>query len=190
MKSLDNTTAANFFALRQRLATIQGLIYTKIQSLTASKNQCDLARAQAELNPQLTAWKQEFPFRFAQQELVGRWPWHAILFMILFACEYFDALLQLNREMNSDRVKFLAHDCPAANSLRSQIFSRSPLVLIAAREALDLALLVTNGNFANLWYIDAPASTRPIANNVFFQGVLRLSSRGHHHSPSRHARES
>jgi hypothetical protein len=152
VRSLDHTFRVDFFVAAHRLAAIQGLIWSRVQSATARKTRLDLLKAQSELNPLLAAWKNDFPFEFKREALIGRWPKHSILYIIMLHFQYFQSLLELNKEPEeSTNEGPLSGDFEPARSLHSHTYSTAPHVIEAARDALDLASLAPRGNFAHVW---------------------------------------
>ena len=153
IRSLDYYFETNLFAISQRLAVIQGQVWQRIYSAGTIANRSSLLMAQNELNPVLAAWKSSLEFGFKQVDLVGRWPKHAIVHIVVLHFRYFHTLVELNREppMNKDEINPLSGDCPVAKSLPSYPHSTAPIAVDAARDALDLASLTPRGNFQNVW---------------------------------------
>ena len=153
VRSLDSYFEVNLFAVSQRLATIQDQVWSRIHSAAMITNRNRLKAAQDELNPVLAAWKKDLPFEFKCEDLVGRWPKHAILHIVVLHFRYFHTLVELNKDppMDKDDMSPLNGDCPVAKSLPRYPHSTSMLAVEAARDALDLAALTPRGNFQNVW---------------------------------------
>lgn len=154
VRSLDWTSEVNLFAVSQRLASIQGQIWSRIHSAGATGKRAALETAQNDLNPVLATWKNYLPFEFKQEDLVGRWPKYAIVHIVVLHFRYFQTLVELNKvpPMEKDDMSPLNGDCPIAKSLPSYPHSTSMVAVEAARNALDLAALTPRGNFQNVWY--------------------------------------
>ena len=153
IRSLDSYFEVNLFTASQRLAAIQGKVWNRIDSAATPATRNVLQAAQDELNPCLAAWKDTLPFDFKQEDLVGRWPKHAIVHIVVLHFRYFHTLVELNKEppMEKDELNPLNDDCPVAKSLPSYPHSTAPIAVEAARDALDLASLTPRGNFQNVW---------------------------------------
>ena len=153
VRSLDSCFDTNLFKASQRLASIQARVWERTLSGSAIMTQQALQVAQNELNPALAAWKAELPFKFQKDDLVGRWPKHAILHIVVMHFRYFHTLVELNKEppMEKNDMNPLNGDCPVAQSLPSYPHSTALVAVEAARDALDLASLTPRGNFQNVW---------------------------------------
>ena len=151
IRSLDAYFEVNSFVVSQRLAAIQGQIWSRIHSARALADRASLQKAQNELNPILAAWKDDLPFEFRPEDLVGRWPKYAIVNIITLQFRYFHTLVELNKEPPLDQDSPLNSDCPIAGSLPSYPHSTAIVAVEAARDALDLASLTPRGNFQNVW---------------------------------------
>lgn len=151
--SYDACFDTNLFRASQRLASIQSRVWERTLSAGASMTRPALQVAQNELNPLLAAWKAELPFKFKQDDLVGRWPKHAIVHIVVLHFRYFHTLVELNKEppMEKDDMNPLNGNCPVAKSLPSYPHSTALVAVDAARDALDLASLTPRGNFQNVW---------------------------------------
>jgi hypothetical protein len=153
VRSFDSCFDVNLFRASQRLASIQAQVWNRTLSGGASMTRNALQAAQNELNPVLAAWKNELPFKFKQDDLVGRWPKHAIIHIVVLHFRYFHTLVELNKEppMDKDDMDPLNGNCPVAKSLPSYPHSTALVAVEAARDALDLASLTPRGNFQNVW---------------------------------------
>ena len=156
VRSLDSSMEFNLFKVARDLACIQGHVWTRIHSVAATVDRRTLEAAQAELNPVLATWKNSLPFHFKADDLVGRWPKHAVLHIVILHFRYFQTLVELNREPpmgddTDDDMNPLNGNCPIAKSLPSYPHSTSTIAVEAARDALDLAALTPRGNFQNVW---------------------------------------
>lgn len=153
VRSIDSCFDVNLFRASQTLASIQARVWNRTLSPGASTSPAALQAAQAELNPVLAAWKQELPFKFKSEDLVGRWPKYAIIQIVVLHFRYFHTLVDLNKEpaMETDDMKLLNGNCPVAKSLPSYPHSTALVAVEAARDALDLASLTPRGNFQNVW---------------------------------------
>ena len=153
IRSLDSYFEVNLFVMSQKLAAIQSQVWTDIYGLRTRANQKSLLAAQSKINPVLAAWKDSLPFRFKQEDLIGRWPKHAIVHIVVLHFRYFHTLVELNKEpaMDKDEIDPLNGDCPVAKSLPSYPHSTAMVAVEAARDALDLAKLTPRGNFQNVW---------------------------------------
>jgi hypothetical protein len=151
--SFDSCFDINLFRAAQRLASIQARVWERTLSGSASMTRPALQAAQNELNPVIAAWKAELPFKFKQEDLVGRWPKHAIVHIVVLHFRYFHTLVELNKEppMEKDDMSPLNGNCPVAKSLPSHPHSTALVAVEAARDALDLASLTPRGNFQNVW---------------------------------------
>lgn len=149
--SLDSYSEANLFVISQGLARIQGEVWSLIYAGSAAKTREALEAAQEVLNPRLAAWKDSLPFRFRREDLVGRWPKHAIVNIVTLHFRYFHTLVELNKEPPMEPGHPLRGDCPLSKSLPEWPHSTSMLAVEAARNALDLAALTPRGNFQNVW---------------------------------------
>lgn len=155
VRSLDSCLEANLFIISKNLARIQGQVWSMIYGGVMAKTQEALEAAQAALNPQLAAWKEGLPFRFHRDDLVGKWPKHAIVNIVTLHFRYFHTLVEVNKEPPFEPADPLRGNCPLAKSLPDWPHSTSPLAVEAARDALDLAALTPRGNFQNVWYVRA-----------------------------------
>ena len=149
--SLDSYLEANLFVISQELATIQGQVWSLIYAGSTSKTRNELEAAQEVLNPRLAVWKARLPFGFRREDLVGRWPKHAIVNIVTLHFRYFHTLVELNKEPPFENGHPLKGDCPLSKSLPDWPHSTSLLAVEAARNALDLAALTPRGNFQNVW---------------------------------------
>lgn len=149
--SLDSYLEANLFVISQGLARIQGEVWSLIYAGTTAKTRDALEGAQEVLNPRLAAWKDSLPFRFRSEDLVGKWPKHAIVNIVTLHFRYFHTLVELNKEPPFEPGHPLRGDCPLSKSLPDWPHSTSLLAVEAARNALDLAALTPRGNFQNVW---------------------------------------
>lgn len=149
--SLDSYVEANLFVIAQGLATIQGQVWSLIYAGSTAKTRDALEAAQEVLNPRLAAWKDSLPFAFKQEDLVGKWPKHAIVNIVTLHFRYFHTLVELNKEPPMEPGNPLRGDCPLSKALPDWPHSTSVLAVEAARNALDLAALTPRGNFQNVW---------------------------------------
>jgi hypothetical protein len=146
VKSLDRTAEANFFVACYGLSYIEGQLWERMQSATP-RSTAEIMLARSDLNELLAAWKADLAFAFKPDELVGRWPKHCILYIIMMHFQYFQALVEVNR----DQDPMWSGTCSAADYLKSYPHSTDPLVVQAARDSLDLANLAPRGNFQHVW---------------------------------------
>ena len=149
--SLDGFLEANLFVISQGLATIQGQVWSVIHAGGTRKSAEALQAAQDAVNPLLQAWKEDLPFTFCKDDLVGKWPKHAIVNIVTLHFRYFHTLVELNKEPPFETGHPLKGNCPLSKSLPDWPHSTSELAVEAARDALDLAALTPRGNFQNVW---------------------------------------
>lgn len=151
VQSLDSVFEVNLFGAAQSLAVIQGQVWTMIYGASMARDRSDLEAAQELLNPKLAAWKQQLPFQFRKQDLVGRWPKHAIVNIVCLHFHYFHTLVEVNKNPPLDKDHALNTGCAIAEDLRDWPHSTAVVAVEAARDALDLAALLPSGNFQNVW---------------------------------------
>ena len=154
VRSLDSSTKVDLFVASQRLAAIQGQVWSKIYSGAEPADRAMLHAAQDELNPVLAAWKAGFPFQFSKEALVSRWPKHAILQTVVLYFKYCHTLVELNKVPHMEKIDgspLLESSCPTSKALSTYPHSSARVATDAARDALDLASLTPRGNFQNAW---------------------------------------
>ncbi len=153
VQSLDNMRSVNFLVTGHRLAVIQGQLWSRLQCATAFPTPSAHITAQNELNALLLAWRTALPFSFKPQDLMGHWPKFSIIYIILLHFQYFQTLVEVNREPPAEEGSAdpLFGTCPTATSLRSCSYSTQQFVVSSARDALELASLSPRGNFQHVW---------------------------------------
>lgn len=155
VRSLDGSAEANFQVISHRLAVISSQVYTRTMSPNAEVTPAGMTAAQTALNPLLEGWKARLPFVFKPEALVGRWPKHCVIFLAMLHFQYFQTLLQLNRELSTDPLKVLVVNggLDLVNQLKAHPFSLSPAVVEAARDGLRLASLTPKGTLQHVWSV-------------------------------------
>ena len=152
VRSTDGLSEANFLVIGYRLAVLMSEVHYRTQSPTSDLTPEGLQASQTALNPLFDTWRNSLPFIF-KPSLVGLWPEHAVIYMILLHFQYFHTLLRLNREPPTRPLHAIAAGAPAV--LRDNIcacpYSIAPFVVNAARDALSLASLMPKGNLQHVW---------------------------------------
>lgn len=153
VRSLDGSGEANFLVIAHRLAVITGQVYNRTLSPNADVSPTGMQAAQAALNPLLEGWKNRLPLVFKPECLLGQWPKHAVIFLALLHFQYFQTLVQLNRELCSEDLKPIVVNgrFDLVDSLKTYPFSQSPVVVDAARDGLRLASLIPKGTLQHVW---------------------------------------
>ncbi|KAK5168971.1 uncharacterized protein LTR77_006280 [Saxophila tyrrhenica] len=153
IQSLDGLREVNFLVALHRLAAIQGQLWNRLQSATASPAPSALIAAQNEVNALLLSWRTSLPFSFKPKDLVGQWPKYCIISIVVLHFQYFQTLVAVNKKpaLAEACTAPLYSNCPTATALKSYTFSTESFVVSAAREAFDLASLIPMGNFQHVW---------------------------------------
>jgi len=151
--SLDSFFEVNLFSAAASLAVIQDNVWQLIYRASGIQDRKSLEVAQELLNPRLANWKQQLPFQFRKEDLVGRWPKHAIVNIVTLHFRYFHTLVELNKTPPLESGQPLNSDCALAEGLPQRPHSTAVVAVEAARDALDLAALLPSGNFQNVWYV-------------------------------------
>lgn len=153
VQSLDLESHVNLLEVSVSLALIQGQVWSRLISVGAETDTDSLQSARSDLNSALNTWKHQLPFDFNREDLVGHWPKHAIVHIVVLHFRYFQTLVEVNKipSMEEDEMLGLGDDCPVAKMLPVYSHSSDPATVDAARNALDLASLTPRGNFQIIW---------------------------------------